>query len=119
MRTIKFRVWDNHNKQMLEDQEAKYWLSQGIQAEYLQFTGLLDKNGKEIYEGDIVKTGNMLGSVDWGEVFVDFGGEGHGEDFGNVITYVVKTKSAPEALSNLLVEIIGNIYEHEELLTNN
>lgn len=67
MRTIKFRVWDNHNKQMLEDQEAKYWLSQGIQAEYLQFTGLLDKNGdvgQEVYEGDIIdEYGKIKGNI--------------------------------------------------------
>lgn len=114
-RVIKFRAYTEISNEVLG---MKYDVPHTYNDTVMQFTGLLDRNGKEIYEGDIVKTGNMLGSVDWGEVFVDFGGEGHGEDFGNVITYVVKTKSAPEALSNLLVEILGNIYEHKELLTN-
>lgn len=80
----------------------------------MQFTGLKDNNGKEIYEGDICRFGSgMVAPIIWkdgglgyesypGSDYVDFHGfSGH--------------QWLKEILSTL--EIIGNIYENPDLLT--
>ena len=67
MREIKFRAWDKKNKRMSEPfylLDVPFWtndvleIKRGVvkaRAEILQFTGLKDKNGKDIYEGDIIQ----------------------------------------------------------------
>lgn len=65
MRDIKFNIWDKESSKMIEwdDRKTYPWFMNVIDfnkynsEDYaiLQFTGLLDKNGKEIYEGDIVR----------------------------------------------------------------
>lgn len=85
----------------------------------MQSTGLTDKNGKEIFEGDIVSDGDTTGDIKhhttYGFYMVDdkgierwFSDNASIEDFGED----VKT-------AHRIIEILGNIYENPELLEVN
>ena len=116
MRKLKFRAWDRGNKEMLFDNELLVTklesnkfdptpLNQTLTIlsavhELMQFTGLHDKNGKEIYEGDIVKRINTEGSIEITEVKYK-------------APYWTVKDFAPE----YGYTVIGNIYENPELLT--
>ncbi len=74
MRPIKFRAWDRDGKYFLHNFMDNFNLSILTKNTYdvMQFTGLLDKNSVEIYEGDIVQYDvlkqvpcDMCGSIDW------------------------------------------------------
>lgn len=119
MREIKFRAWDTVKKKMFsayemgQDQEALLPDGRGfanisststkltqIHSHLLplQYTGLKDKNGREIYEGDIVELA-MTGFGISKKFVVEWEGNGYGtmlEDFHR--------------------EVIGNIYENPELI---
>jgi uncharacterized phage protein (TIGR01671 family) len=69
----------------------------------MQFTGLFDKNGKEIYEGDILKIFNKNY-----EVKFNISVSGMKVDYGYP---VIHNGPAPH-----WVEVIGNIYENKDLL---
>ena len=80
MREIKFRAWSNELKRMFEvtemvvgptvtawvkDKDYSRLLVHGENGMFMQFTGLHDKNGKEIWEGDIVQPSEMHDSNSW------------------------------------------------------
>lgn len=103
-REIKFRCWDKKDKQMivLESQyvsEALHYYENGTH-EFMQYTGLFDKHGKEIYEGDILKDlEGTLGIVKFNNGrFEAFDGSWDNLEF-------------PDES-----EIIGNIYENPNLI---
>jgi len=109
MRTIKFRAWQEHNKKMLshEDLIDKGWNFEDLnwdesQSTLMQFTGLKDKNKKEIYEGDIIKWGKEIRKVEFMK----------GGFFG------FKGKTWDMFLGDYTDNygVIGNIYENKDLL---
>ena len=67
-----------------------------------QYTGLTDKNGKKIFEGDIVKVDDDIYVCFWNECNYEFGFTNSKRDFG--IAYAQE------------VEVIGNIHDNPELL---
>ena len=67
----------------------------------MQFTGLLDKSGKEIYEGDVVKEGGRLSTVRFSKSYARF---------------ELETPTGRAGLYGFYGEIIGNVYENPELL---
>lgn len=138
-RDIKFRVWDEKNKRMLygvgmfdlSDADEKLSVTELEECPIMQFTGLMDRNGKEIYEGDVVNClpwpedtflNNQKAIVVWnagnlteGDLnpngFYCFYGMAYGDDpldcksYGKVIT-----------LCNEYVERIGNVFENPDLV---
>jgi len=107
VRPIKFRAWHKRERKMLDWQEIQhchlYLFETDNDLELMQFTGLLDCNGVEIFEGDIFRAPHDFGPGGW----------------------VTRTSSVPTDhhmdiewqywdLSEL--QVIGNIHERRELI---
>ncbi|WP_239733858.1 YopX family protein [Mammaliicoccus sp. M-M49] len=117
----KFRVWDKFEKEMLEVHGINYdadgvWTKEVFDEEdtgdfihfsdieLLQSTGLKDINGKEIFEGDIVKNEiNEVGYIEWSKCRFNF--------CDNVGHFYLFSIGAGQPF-----EILGNKFEHPHLL---
>lgn len=113
-RKIKFRAWDKERKEWLSYFELGkngaitcYEINETQNLIIQQYTGLLDKNGKEIYEGDICKNG------DW-------------EENANAYNYRIEVVEYIDKeacfrgwnfnIDGMTCEVIGNIYENSDLI---
>lgn len=103
--TEELRVWDRTAKIKTGDGDNCRRRIHFDEIKLMQSTGLKDKNGKEIFEGDIVN---------------------YGEEFNDVVvfekgTFCLKDNSGHltwlgQEFEEIELEVIGNIYEHPELL---
>ena len=126
MREIKFRVWIGNTKEMLDVWEIDFNINQVIvgddneeiwsyyysghkqDCDLMQFTGRIDKNGKEVFESDFLQDQHGVGEVVWldsrGGWAVSTENEG----------YFYPHSYGEYQLKN--TEVIGNKYENPELL---
>lgn len=126
MREIKFRAWSKLLNKMLSHEDLNKTLKDLTKIEYIagiflplnsdvevmQYTGLKDSNGNEIYEGDIVKIEDYFGEDIIGRVIYDETTAGYVFHKGNERNYFQMTLD----LEGYVHYVIGNIYENPELL---
>jgi len=135
-REIKFRAWDKERKKMVkvgemgfDQKEGVYYVGstngdklcsvvsvEGILLEkkfiLMQYTGLKDKNGKEIYEGDIVRRNDgLLRVVKW-MPYCFYLEDVQPDKEGRIGREVLEEKR----IELLGYKVIGNIFENPELL---
>ena len=133
MREYKFRVWDTENKEMLKVQELDfedtfYGGRLSIRTDQyndyfdiedmilMQYTGLKDRNMKEIYEGDIIKIKHEFDNTEYicEIIYVDGAFRTKKFIFGSYYDCLYYWYA-----NDCEIEIIGNVWEDSDLLNDN
>lgn len=115
MRPIKFRAWNYEARKMTTPVSIPNYIPiDGDHLEYLQFTGLHDKNGKECWEGDLMLTDDMYHDYEDGVAI-------NALPDGKIVEVVFRDGgffAGDELLCEYATawEIIGNIHENPELI---
>lgn len=137
MRQIKFRAWDKELRIMNYGPEAKITfdgrivLHSGPETidrtcyELMQFTGLHDKNGKEIYEGDIlecrcdvikIKTNEPTGDISIKKYKIEYQTEYSRFQTKNIKSDKFENLPNSQCVITQFYSVIGNEFENQELL---
>jgi uncharacterized phage protein (TIGR01671 family) len=133
MREIKFRIWYYDQKKFDNNVELKDFKRYSFPLHWCcvqQYTGLKDKNGNLIYEGDIVKYARTkVESIEFAKNCFKNNLIELGEEIGEILfikpsfclsfDHIRYDDVMPMCLAEHRYEVIGNIFENPELIKNN